>query len=103
MQEPVARPRRLDDSAADMGSLVALGHEEPPPTPAPAEAAPTPSPADGQEAVTLSTALADAGIAPTPGDEAAVQALAALDPATVATVERWLRAKPSTPATGPSR
>lgn len=101
MPEARERPPRRDDTAADMGSLVALGHEDPPRRPAPPETAP--APVDEQEAVALSTALADAGIAATPGDEAAVQALAALDPATVAAVERWLRAKQTPSGTGPSR
>ncbi|MEG8275791.1 hypothetical protein [Streptomyces sp. AHA2] len=36
MPEPIPlRPRR-DDTAADVGSLVRLGREEPPPVPAPA-------------------------------------------------------------------
>lgn len=35
MPEARERPPRRDDSAADMGSLVALGREEPPPVPAP--------------------------------------------------------------------
>lgn len=36
MPEPVERPPRRDATAADMGSLVRLGREEPPPIPAPA-------------------------------------------------------------------
>lgn len=36
MPEAVERPPRRDDTAADIGSLVALGQEEPPPIPAPA-------------------------------------------------------------------
>lgn len=36
MPEARERPPRRDDTAADMGSLVALGREEPPPIPAPA-------------------------------------------------------------------
>ena len=36
MSDPIPlRPRR-DDTAADVGSLVRLGREEPPPVPAPA-------------------------------------------------------------------
>ena len=35
MPEAREPPPRRDDTAADMGSLVALGHEEPPPVPAP--------------------------------------------------------------------
>ncbi|MEU6543863.1 hypothetical protein ACFYY9_26600 [Streptomyces nigra] len=36
MPEARERPPRRDDTAADIGSLVALGQEEPPPIPAPA-------------------------------------------------------------------
>lgn len=36
MPEARERPPRRDDTAADMGSLVALGREDPPPIPAPA-------------------------------------------------------------------
>jgi len=35
MPEAVERPPRYDDTAADVGSLVRLGREEPPPVPAP--------------------------------------------------------------------
>ncbi len=35
MPEAIERPPRRDDTAADMGSLVALGREQPPPVPAP--------------------------------------------------------------------
>lgn len=35
MPEAVERPPRYDDTAADVGSLVRLGHEEPQPIPAP--------------------------------------------------------------------
>lgn len=35
MPEAVPRSPRRDDTAADLGSLVALGREEPPPIPAP--------------------------------------------------------------------
>ncbi|WP_406418467.1 hypothetical protein [Streptomyces sp. NBC_01614] len=36
MPEAVPRQPRRDDTAADIGSLVTLGREEPPPIPAPA-------------------------------------------------------------------
>jgi hypothetical protein len=35
MPEAVERPPRRDTAAADMGSLVRLGREDPPPIPAP--------------------------------------------------------------------
>lgn len=86
-------PRRLD-GAADVGSLVALGMEEPPPKPAPpAKPVPPPDTADQSEAAALNAALANAGIETTDSDKAAVAALATLDAATVATVEKWLKAK----------
>ncbi|MFJ3984457.1 hypothetical protein [Streptomyces fungicidicus] len=36
MPDAVERPPRYDDTAADIGSLVRLGREEPPPIPRPA-------------------------------------------------------------------
>lgn len=36
MPEAIERPPRRDDSAADTGSLVRLGRQDPPPVPAPA-------------------------------------------------------------------
>lgn len=95
MPDPRPVEPRRQHGDADVDSLIALGLEEPhpvptePPTPAP----PPASPVDEQEAAALTAALAEAGIEAGAGDTAAVQALAALDPATVATVERWLRAK----------
>ena len=41
MPEAVERPPRRDDTAADMGSLVTLGREDPPPIPAPVFQEPT--------------------------------------------------------------
>ena len=35
MPDAVERPPRRDDTAADIGSLVTLGREDPPPVPAP--------------------------------------------------------------------
>lgn len=52
MPEARERPPRRDDSAADMGSLVALGREEPPPVPAPSISPflePPPMPPDDDE------------------------------------------------------
>jgi hypothetical protein len=105
MPEAIPVQRRRDDTAADMRSLVDLGRADPQPRPAPPPAAPPveepvpqkpppgPDPTDEQEAVALHAALADAGVAATPEDQAAVQALTRLDPATVGAVARWLREK----------
>jgi hypothetical protein len=101
------RPRR-DDTAADMRSLVQLGEVEPQPIPAPAPAPepapvpePVPDPVDEQEAAGLFSALTEAGIEPAANDQAAARAVASLDPATVAAVQRWIKAprktKPETP------
>lgn len=95
MPDPVPRTPRRDDTAADTGSLVRLGRHDPPPAPAEHRPgpAPAPSPVDQREVAALSAALAEAGVAETAEDQAAVQALAGLDAATVAAVERWLKAK----------
>jgi hypothetical protein len=102
MPDPIPlRPRR-DDTAADMRSLVQLGEAEPQPIPAPATApAPAPDPADETEAALLSAALAEAGVDTVADDQAAARAIASLDPATVAAVQRWIKAprktRPATP------
>lgn len=95
MPDPRPVEPRRQEGAADVDSLVALGRADPPPIPAPAArpAPPAANPVDEQEAATLSAALADAGIEAGAADTAAVRALASLDPATVATVEKWLQAK----------
>jgi hypothetical protein len=95
MPEPRPSEPRRQDGAADVDSLVALGKANPPPLPAEAArpAPPTADPADEREAAALSAALADAGIEAGSADTAAVRALASLDPATVATVEKWLKTK----------
>lgn len=95
MPDPRPVEPRRQQGGADSASLIALGLEEPHPTPQepPAPAPPPASPVDEQEVAALTAALAEAGIEPGAGDTAAVQALAGLDPATVATVERWLKTK----------
>jgi hypothetical protein len=104
MPDPIPLQPRVDDTAADTRSLVQLGREEPPPVPAPPpETAPAPDTADEKEAAALAAALSEAGIEAAPGDQAAVRALASLDPATVSTVERWLKAKKPKPDTGPGK
>ena len=102
MPEPRPLTPRRDDTAADADSLERLGRLDPQPLPAapsgglPVETpapTPPPDPADEQEAVALHAALAEAGVAATADDQAAVQALARLDPATVEAVTRWMRTK----------
>lgn len=96
--ERPAEPHR-DPGLADLGTQVGLGWQPPPPEPpaAPAPPAPAPAPAPAtptQEAmnvVTLDGALLEAGIAKTSADQTAVQRLARLDQATVATVAAWIR------------
>ncbi len=108
MTEPIPRAPRIDATAADARSLEKLGYLEPQPVPsAPAEQppadepvpppAPTQDSVDEQEAAAITAALADAGVASTAEDHAAVQALARLDPETVAAVTKWLRTKKRDP------
>jgi hypothetical protein len=89
-----------------MRSLVQLGEVEAQPVPAPAPEPvpvpqPVPDPVDEQEAVTLFSALTEAGVETAANDQAAARAIASLDPATVAAVQRWIKAprktKPETP------
>jgi hypothetical protein len=98
-------PRR-PDGAADVGSLVALGIEKPPPTPkAPApppvqEKPPPPAPApDPADEATLNAALLEAGLSVEAEDAKAVKALAALDSETVAAVAKWVKSKKNTSST----
>jgi hypothetical protein len=60
-------------------------------------------PADEQEEAALTEALAEAGVTATAEDQAAVQALAKLDAATVQAVTRWMRTKKTRPETGTSK
>lgn len=104
---PVA-PRR-DDTAADVKSLVQLGRVDPPPVPAPTPGLPPtggiPAPlppsdsTDAKEMAALNSALAEAGVSATPEDQAAVQAIARLDAATVDAVTRWMKTKKPKPDT----
>lgn len=100
MPEPIPLQPRRDTAAADATSLEWLGRLNPQPIPAappgrPPDTTPPPAPdpTDAQEAAALTAALTDAGMTATPEDNAAVQALVGLDPATVAAVTRWLRTK----------
>jgi hypothetical protein len=105
MTEPRPVAQRTDSGAADMQSLIQLGYASPQPTPEPPpgtlEPAPAPElppdPVDEQEKAAIQAALTEAGVAATPEDQAAVQALARLDPATVDAVTRWLRTKKPEP------
>jgi hypothetical protein len=104
MPEPVERPPRRDDTAADAGTLAALGRIDSEPTPAePPEPAPVPqpgqNPVDEQEAASLAAALTDAGVGTGASDQAAVHAIATLDAATVETVKKWLKTKKDKPQT----
>lgn len=90
----------VDKTSADMGTLVEMGLVDPPPTPSPAPPwevpaapAPTPTPTEQANEVVLQAALLDAGVEKTSADESAVDELAKLDPAAVAAVARWLKAK----------
>lgn len=92
-------PRRRE-GGTDVGSLVALGLEDPPPVPAPpapppvVKAPPEPAPApDPVDEATLNAALAEAGLSVEAADAEAVKALAALDSDTVAAVAKWLKSK----------
>lgn len=101
MAERPAEPR-IDPGLADLDTQVGMGWQ-PPPTqpPAPPAPAPAPSPAPApvptspaQEAVNtvvLDGALLEAGIAKTSADQTAVQRIARLDQATVATVAAWIK------------
>ena len=92
MPDPRPRKRRIDASAADVGSLIHLGLADPQPEPAPPpEPAPTPE-QQANEAL-LEEALVDAGVDKTAGDEEVVDALAGLPPDQVAAVARWLKTK----------
>jgi hypothetical protein len=104
--DPIPAASRRDDTAGDLGSLVDLGWVDPQPVPAPSGPpveAPVPDPADEQEAAALSEAIAEAGVTETAEDQAAVQALTKLDPATVAAVTRWVKAKNTKPETVSSK
>jgi hypothetical protein len=103
MPDPIPLQPRRDDTAADMRSLVQMGEAEPQPIPAAApEPAPTPNPVDEQEVALLSAALIEAGVETAADDQAAARAIASLDPATVAAIQRWIKAprktKPEMPA-----
>jgi type II secretory pathway component PulM len=106
MPDPRPVAPRTDSGAADMQALVQLGYAPPQPIPQASpktpEPAPPPDPVDEQEAATLSAALADAGVETTAEDQAAVQALVRLDPATVEAVTRWVKAKKTKPDATPS-
>jgi hypothetical protein len=90
-QRPVTR--RVDESAADVGTLADMGVIPQPRAPiAPTPPGPPPEPPGQAENVaTLDAALTEAGVEKTTADTAAVRALATLDAATVQTVARWVK------------
>jgi hypothetical protein len=80
-----------------MQSLTRLGYAEPQPVPQPPPGMLEAVEPDGS---VLADALTEAGVTATAENHAAVQALAKLDAATLATVTGWLKttqAKPATP------
>lgn len=100
MPKPRPEPPRVDTTAADVASLVAMGVMDPPPVPSPeppwaSPPAPMPEPTPTEQAneLMLQSALVDAGVEKTTADEAAIDALARMDPSAVATVTKWLREK----------
>ena len=97
-EPPLAREPRRDTTAADAGSLERMGRIEEQPVPAPPE--PAPPETDQADTEELTDALAEAGITATAEDRAAVQALASLDEATQAAVQRWLKTKQPEPQGG---
>ena len=86
-QRPVVR--RVDESAADTGTLVDMGVVPAPPKPVPPPT-PGPSPTEQANEASIQKALSDAGVTKTGRDEQVIDALAKLDPADVAAVTRWL-------------
>lgn len=98
----MARPvqRRVDEAAADVGTLADMGVVAEPPEPQ-APAPPAGSPADPpaevppEQQVTnmamLDSAFTEAGVAQTDTDTAAVRTLATLDTETVKTVAGWVK------------
>ena len=89
MPEAVPRQPRRDNTAADGASLARMGWLGEQPVPALAEPTP-PDTSDQADMEELTDALTAAGIPATAEDRAAIQALASLDDATQAAVQRWL-------------
>jgi len=95
-RDPLPMESRSREGGADVGSLVALGLEDPPPLPAPppvVEAPPGPPAEDPVDEATLNAALTEAGVTVDAADAKAVKALAALDSETVAAVAKWVKGK----------
>lgn len=108
-EQPAPRPvsPRDDTTVADLGTLAAMGRADTPPVPSPdpprrRTPPPPPTPASETQAASLTDALADTGTTTTADDQAAVDALARMDAATVAAVERWIR-RGASPDTRPPR
>jgi type II secretory pathway component PulM len=96
-EQPAPRrvERRIDESAADMGTLADMGHGQRPPVPA-AKPLPGPSPTEQANEAALQAALTEAGVTKSGRDEQAIDILAKLDPADVEAVTRWLQTKKDT-------
>lgn len=103
MRAPGRAVPRLDLTAADTGTLVALGRAEAVPDPSPAPPArpgrggPKPDRDRVERAGRLAGALVEAGVPVDADDTAAVDALSGLDEATLATITEWIRRDRRTP------
>ena len=93
-ETPTQRPvsRRVDETAADTGTLADMGHGKRPPVPI-AEPQPGPSPVEQANESALQAALTEAGVTKSGRDEQVIDVLAKLDPADVEAVTRWLQTK----------
>lgn len=92
-----AKPR-IDLTQADLDTLVSMGQAVAPPVPSPeppyqVPTPPAPTPMETANEVVLQAALADVGVEKTADDEAAIDALAKLDPAAVRAVSRWMKTR----------
>lgn len=89
---PGQRPAvpRVDEAAADMGTLEQMGVVEAQPKPEPPPG-PVPPVEETENTALLDAALTDAGVTKSPADQAAVATLARLDPATVQTIAAWVK------------
>ncbi|MEV4948560.1 hypothetical protein [Streptomyces sp. NPDC053755] len=71
--------------------LGIMGHgDRPLPAPAPASRLPMPLEPEDRRRLDLHAALTTAGVAPLPGDLAAIEALCRLDDATHTALQRWI-------------
>jgi len=88
--EHAPAPRISRPPLADVAALVEMGflppQSQPPPDP-PAE----PAAEEQANTLALDTALAEAGIAPSSTDSAAIAELARLDPAVIDAITKWVQ------------